>query len=266
MTAYQWMLKTNYHLIRGGTFTDEGRNNIARRLMAARTPLAERKRFYLSVRFPNNIDALGKRMYPDYFIPPYNNGKKYPTLFGQVPKTHILSANSYELEIIRLLWLLCPDDPEVRDMTKNTLVRLGSTCFGSEDDGVGECFDTNLVVLRFLAAAAPGETLWMRERIRVFHAHFKEKKRHSALPWYFRLCLSELPIDVARREIERCEGELFTALGQSYSMNSEAEQVLHPVMVCAARNALSRLPKYERLRLREPYVDSMDGRIHFDIN
>jgi hypothetical protein len=60
-----------------------------------------KQRFYIGVRYPGNTDKNGSgRMYPEYFIPPYNDGKKYQTLIPMSPKTHILSANSYELEII----------------------------------------------------------------------------------------------------------------------------------------------------------------------
>lgn len=59
-------------------------------------------------------------MYPMYFIPPYNDGKKYKTVLNQIPKTHILSANMYELEIIRLMHLLSPNHPDVKQIVDGT--------------------------------------------------------------------------------------------------------------------------------------------------
>lgn len=53
---------------------------------------------------------------------------------------------------------------------------------------------------------------------------------------------------------------------QPYRVLNDGERNLRAVMLCAARNALARLPKYESLRYREPYIDVMNERIHFDIN
>ena len=155
MTAYELMVKTNHYLIKGGELTDAQKTNIIRQLLAAKSTPQQAVRFYAGVRFPGNTDSSGRRMYPEFFIPPYNGGEKYKTVLNQTPKTHILSANLYELEILRLLHLFAPDDTEIKNMVEKTLARLKTTCFGNEDDGVGECFDTNLIVLRFLAAADP---------------------------------------------------------------------------------------------------------------
>ena len=147
MTAYELMIKTNQYLIQNPSedaLTAAQKRRIVRELLAARSTPEQRKRFYAGVRFPGNRDAHGMRLYPDFYIPPYNDGKKYKTILGQTPKTHILSANMYELEILRLLHKFAPDDREVRAMTEATLERLYHTCFGNQDDGVGECFDTNL--------------------------------------------------------------------------------------------------------------------------
>ena len=110
MTAYELMIQTNHHLIKGSELTEPQKQNIVRQLMAARTTPEQAKRFYIGVKFPNNTDENGRQMYPLFFIPPYNNGKKYKTIFNQTPKTHILSANMYELEILRLLYLFTSDD------------------------------------------------------------------------------------------------------------------------------------------------------------
>jgi len=74
-----------------------------------------------------------------------------------------LMVKFYELEILRLLALLTANNDSVKEMTAQTLARLCTTCFGKENDGVGECFETSLIVLRFLAATAPYETSWIKE-------------------------------------------------------------------------------------------------------
>lgn len=102
MTPYELMIKANHYLIKGGMLTDAQKQNIVRQLMAARSTQDQARRFYAGVKFPDNIDPDGRQMYPFFFIPPYNDGKKYKTIFNQTPKTHIMSANMYELEILRL--------------------------------------------------------------------------------------------------------------------------------------------------------------------
>jgi hypothetical protein len=109
MTAYELMIKTNHHLIKGGQLTDRQKANIAGQLLSARSTAEQARRFYIGVKFPGNIDDGGRRMYPVYYIPPYDDGRKLKTVFFQAPKTHILSANMYELEILKLLHLLAPD-------------------------------------------------------------------------------------------------------------------------------------------------------------
>jgi hypothetical protein len=109
MTAYELMIKTNHHLIKGGQLTDRQKANIAGQLQSARSTAEQARRFYIGVKFPGNIDDGGRRMYPVYYIPPYDDGRKLKTVFFQAPKTHILSANMYELEILKLLHLLAPD-------------------------------------------------------------------------------------------------------------------------------------------------------------
>ncbi len=206
-------------------------------------------------------------MYPVFFIPPYNGGEKLKTLFNQMPKTYIFSANMYELEILRLLWLLAPDEPDVRFMVESTLERLKTTCFGYMDDGVGECFDASLVTLRYLAAAAPYETEWIRSRIENFKRHYDEKKRPWYSLWYYWLCLSELPFELAEPEIEKHKAEILNWLeNKSCVMNSEHDRAVHPVLLCILRNIIVKYPEYAYIKERKPYVSVRDGRLHFEIS
>ena len=266
MTAYELMIKANHYLIQGGKLTEPQKENIARQLLAVKSAETEARRFYSGVRFPNNIDGEGRRMYPVYYIPPHNGGKKYRTIFGQMPKTQIFSANMYELEILRLLHLLRPELPEVEHMVTDTLARLRTTCFGFADDGVGECFDASLVVLRFLAAAAPGQHTWIESRIENFNRHYAEKKRTWYCLWYYWLCLSELPFQMIKQELDKYKPVMLNWLEyKSYVMNSEQDKRVHPVLVCMFRNNISRYPEYKYIRERSPYVSEKDGRLHFDM-
>lgn len=82
MTPYELMIKANHYLIKGGMLTDAQKQNIVRQLMAARSTESQARRFYAGVKFPNNMGSDGRQMYPFFFIPPYNDGKKYKTIFN----------------------------------------------------------------------------------------------------------------------------------------------------------------------------------------
>lgn len=45
------------------------------------------------------VNPLTDNTYPIFYIPPYNGNKKLRLTQGSLPKTHILYANQYELEI-----------------------------------------------------------------------------------------------------------------------------------------------------------------------
>jgi len=265
MMPYELMIKSNDFMIKGGTFTVAQKQNIVNRFLAVINNQNEADRFYRAVMFPGNIDGEGRRMYPLFYLPPYNDGKKFQTVMTVTPKTHILSANSYELEIIRLLYILAPQNELVKEMVSQTLGRLKTTCFGNQDDGVGECFETSIVVLRFLAAVAPDEIKWIKERIENFHKYFSQKHRHWGVKWYYWLCLSEMPIEIAEPEILKFKYEILTQLNRSYVMNSDSDKATHPMIICMIRNLLTRLPEYEYIKERKPYIDDKDGRLYFDM-
>ena len=99
-------------------------------------------------------------MYPNFYISPYNGGKKLRLIQGYLPKTYILYANHYELEILRLLYLFAPDNEIVCDMVEATLQRLKGACFGNSCIQ-GECLAAGISVLRFLTVVCPNETEWI---------------------------------------------------------------------------------------------------------
>ena len=214
MNAHELMIKTNHHLIKGGELTEPQKSNIVRQLLAAQSEERPKQSFYKGVKCPDD----GRQMYPLFYIPPYNGGKKLQTVLPMSPKTHILSANSYELEIIRLLHILAPDDPTVRDMVKESLERLKTTCYGYHDCAVGECFHSALIVLRFVAATASGDTEWIKKLLAFFKRHMDEKLMlrgkgvHGNVLWYYWLCLSELSLDLAAPEIQRYKDRIIGQL------------------------------------------------------
>ena len=106
------------------------------------------------------VKAETDNMYPNYYIPPQNGNKKLRLIQGYLPKTNILYANHYELEVIRLLYMFIPENQTVDEMVKNTLQRLKGTCFGNSC-AQGECLTTGISVLRFLAVVQPDNTEWI---------------------------------------------------------------------------------------------------------
>lgn len=110
------------------------------------------------------VDPETDCMYPNYFLPPKNfvgnKAEKLRLVQGYLPKTYILYANHYELEILRLLCMTAHDDPAVAQMTSGTADRLRHTCFGNSCTK-GECKAAGISVLRFLTAAQPYDSEWI---------------------------------------------------------------------------------------------------------
>ena len=265
MTVYEVMIKANECLIKGDSISDRQKQNIINMFLASISSNDVAQRFYQGVRYPNNTDSTGNgKMYPLFFIPPYNNGKKYKTIMTVTPKTHILSANMYELEIIRLLHLFEPNNTTVHNMVCKTLERLKTTCYGNNYCGQGECFDASIVVLRFLSAAIPNEINWMKKQIDNFHLHFAKKHRHWGVLWYYWLCLSELPAAIP--EIIYYKNDLLKQINRSCVMNSEHDKYAHPLCICIVRNCLARLPEYEYIKECKPYISDKDNRLHFNMS
>ena len=261
------MTKTNHHLIRGGELTATHKTNIVRQLLAARSDERTKRSFYAGVKYPGNTNANGEgRMYPEFFIPPYNGGKKLQTVIPMSPATHILSANAYELEIIRLIFLLAPHDAVAGDMAEKMRQRLKTVCFANHCCQ-GECFHTTLPVLRFLAATSPDETAWMRGLVAKFGTHIegkiKNKKCNGGALLYYWLCLSELPFEIAESEISQYKEQIANQLNRNFSMVRESDAIYNPVKICAMRNTLARLPEYAYIKNRQPFMK--DGRLHFDM-
>lgn len=249
-SPYRLAVETDCRLIKGGTLSPEEREGIAAALLEGARPSPPAK------------PAGQRELYPVFYVP--GEGVKVRSLMGQAPKTKILAGNMVELEILRLLCLLAPEHPQVVSMREETLRRLKSACFASQDDGVGECFDASLLALRFLCAAVPEDTAWIQSRIGNYNRHAGEKKRPWFSLWYFWLCLSEMPLELALSEIGKHREELEKKLRRSYVMHSSQDRALHPMLLCMLRNLMARLPEYGWLRERQPYLDEQ-GRARLDL-
>ncbi len=267
MNSYELMIKINHALIKGDKPSNDHINKIVERLLSDSVINKKQVGRCTRVGFSSNYDKGTSGIYPVFYIPPYNNGKKLETILGQTPKTQILSANMYELEILRLLYIFAPENNDVKKMISMTLERLKNTCFGYMDDGKGECFDASLVVLRFLASAARNENQWIKSRIDNFNRHYGDKKRPWYSLYYYWLCLSELPSDISKSETEKYKDEILDRLiNRRLPYNGENDRLINPVIICILRNVISKYPEYYYIRKRQPYLNDRDGRLCFDMS
>ncbi|MCQ2152694.1 MAG: hypothetical protein MJY70_06555 [Bacteroidales bacterium] len=150
MSRYALLCELNRKEQFGEAVTDSEKAEAVERFLAGVRPPEEIRAYRRRMRVEPDTD----RMYPDFFLPPENGGKKLRLAQGYLPKTAILYANAYEAEILRLLVRYAPENPAVREPVERTLDRFEHTCFGNSCEK-GECAAAGIAVLRLLAAAAP---------------------------------------------------------------------------------------------------------------
>ena len=158
MENYNILMEVNRKEIAGENFTDKEKQEIVELLLDGIASQEDVKKYKLRMR----VNPFMDNIYPNYFIPPYNGNKKLPMINGKLPKTHILYANHYELELLRILFLFAPENEAAQKMIKNTLQRLKDTCYGNNCPK-GECVATGKVVLRFLQTVCPEEKDWIEK-------------------------------------------------------------------------------------------------------
>ena len=147
MEKYKILCELNRKEQFGEEITEEEKTAAVSCFLDGRNDSEEIIRYKKKMRVNPNVDCV----YPNYYLPPYNEGKKLRLVQGYLPKTNILYANHYEAEILRLLVKFAPDNETVKDMAYHTLERYSKTCFGNSCTK-GECVTTGICVLRLLAA------------------------------------------------------------------------------------------------------------------
>ena len=158
MENYKIIMDVTRREAEGEEFTDKEKQEIVILLLEGTVCKEDIKKYKLRMRVNPYTDTI----YPNYFIPPYNENKKLPMPNGKMPKTHILYANHYELEILRILFMFASENETVQVMIKNTLHRLQNTCYGNKCPQ-GECVAAGKVVLRFLQTVCPEEKDWIEK-------------------------------------------------------------------------------------------------------
>jgi hypothetical protein len=109
MTLYELTCDVNEKLIKGVSFEEIEKQDVI-------------TQFLSNISSKDDIDIFRKKnknkieMYPFYYMPPYNDGKELRIISGYKPKTEILSANHYELEILRILALWANENDIVKEM------------------------------------------------------------------------------------------------------------------------------------------------------
>lgn len=268
---YQTLYETNQRLIMHEPLDNDERRRITDLLLAYVSDTQTAARFHKSVGAPEYVNrstssasADHRHMYPLFFIPPYNEGRKHRLVTGELPGTHILSANHYELEILRLLALWRRDDPAVSAMLAQTLERLDTTCFAHYCDR-GECVGAGVAVLRFLTAAAPEKRACIDRLLHPLGALFADTTRggfpHNLPVYYFLLALADFEDDYTVRLIRTRENDL-TALLHRNHPTAKAQPLTtaasySPLRRRVLEDTLSRLPAYAYLQNTQEQLPGM---------
>ncbi len=216
------------------------------------------------------------KIYPNYYIPPRNGNKKLRLIQGYLPKTNLLYANHYELEIIRLLYLFVSKNQTVDEMVKNTLQRLKGSCFGNSCTQ-GEYFVTGISVLRFLAAVQPDSTEWIDNLLNPLGIIFLSFGNGQAaiqqgLPMsYLLMAFTDINNEKTRALIMQKKAWLLELLRRGWitgklSNGKISEGDTFNLMgKYIIRNALGTLPEYADISEHEIYVNSSDERCYCNI-
>ena len=158
MESYRILIEVSQNEAEGEKYTDKEKQEIVEQLLNGMACKEDVKKYKLRMR----VNPYTDNIYPNYFIPPYNENKKLRLADGSLPKTHILYANYFELEILRILFQFAPENEMVQEMITNTLQRLKNTCYGNNCPK-GECVTTGKEVLRFLQMVCPEEKDWIKK-------------------------------------------------------------------------------------------------------
>lgn len=158
MESYRILIEVSQNEAEGEKYTDKEKQEIVEQLLNGMACKEDVKKYKLRMR----VNPYTDNIYPNYFIPPYNENKKLRLADGSLPKTHILYANYFELEILRILFQFAPENEMVQEMITNTLQRVKNTCYGNNCPK-GECVAAGKEVLRFLQTVCPEEKDWIEK-------------------------------------------------------------------------------------------------------
>lgn len=224
----------------------------------------------------NRVNSLNSDMYPDFYIPPYKDKKKLRLIQGYLPKTNILYANHFELEILRLLALFARTNYDVNKMVNQCILRLRRTCFGNSCVK-GECLATGISVLRFLDSTKTECDDWIDKILvplgSVFLSFGKgQASIQQGIPLsYLLMALTDINNDECKSLIRKKKDWLLDLLrrgwitGQLSNGKISEGDTYNLLGKYIIRNALGILPEYENISQHEIYTNAKDGRCYCNI-
>lgn len=220
--------------------------------------------------------AETENLYPNYYIPPYSGSRKYRLVQGYLPKTNMLYANHYELEILRVLCRNAPKHKLVNEMVEHTLQRLkcagfGNRCMQGEYAIVGIC------TLRLLAAVRPGDSegicrlLDPLGNIFLSFGNGQAAVQKGIPVSYLLMAFTDINNEKTRTFLAQRKDWLLNLLRRGWIMgklsNGKISEIdtYNLLFKYIIRNALGTLPEYVGIGTREIYVSSRDGRCYCNI-
>lgn len=272
MEKYKILMETNRKMIFAEEIPDTEKAEIVSVLINGICPREAIVRYKKHMRVNVQTDCI----YPNYYLPPYNANRKLRLVQGYLPKTNILYANHYELEIIRLLFLFAPENRMVNRIIDSTLQRLGNTCFGNSCKQ-GECFATGISVLRFLSVTQPDESEWIDKLLiplgDVFFSFGNGQPGvQKGIPLsYLLMAFTDINNQRTRELITQKKEWLLDLLRKGWltgklSNGKTAEGDRYNLMgKYIIRNALGILPEYEDISKYKIYINPKDERCYCSI-
>lgn len=272
MEKYKILMELNRKMIFGEEISDAEKEEAVSVFLSGTC----NKKDILKYKKRMRVNAETDNIYPNYFIPPYDGSKKLRLIQGYLPKTNILYANHYELEVLRLLYILAPENKMVDEMVKNTLQRLKGTCFGNSCTQ-GECLATGICVLRFLAVTCPDNTEWIDKLLsplgNVFLTFGKgQAAMQQGVPLsYLLMAFTDINTEKTRALIKQKQEWLLDLLRRGWitgklSNGKISEGDTYNLMgKYIIRSAIGILPEFEDVPKYEIYVNDKDERCYCNI-
>lgn len=256
----------------GEEITEEEKTGAVSIFLNGRNDLEEIIRYKKRMRVNPEEDCI----YPNYYLPPYNGGKKLRLVQGYLPKTNILYANHYEAEILRLLVKFAPDNQTIKDMVYHTLKRFEKTCFGNSCMQ-GECITTGICVLRLLTAIQPMDEKWVEKLLDPLGELFLsfgsgQAASQKGVPLsYLLMAITDINNEKTRNLLRQKKewlvdllrrGWITGKLSNGKISEGDTYNLLGKYII---RNAICTLPEYSKKEDYRIYVDAVDERCYCNI-
>lgn len=256
----------------GEEITEKEKAAAVSSFLGGKTDSEEIVRYKKRMRVNPNED----RVYPNYYLPPLNEGKKLRLVQGYLPKTNILYANHYEAEILRLLIKYTPDDETVKDMVYHTLERFDKTCFGNSCTQ-GECIITGICVLRLLAAVQPVNEIWVNKLLEPLGEAFLsfgpgQAALQKGIPFsYLLMAFSDINNEKTRNLLRQKKEWLVNILRRGWITGKLSNGTISEgdtynlLSKYIIRNAVCTLPEFSQKGDYRIYIDDVDERCYCEI-